>query len=96
MRPVVAVSALIALATAACDTSSSIEAALAQCTIDSYGDKGARFLKENASQRDRDAAYRNWMLLCMEARGFTLDARQCPSADAVSARSSSSRCYRKN
>lgn len=67
---------------------------LAQCTIDSYSDAGRHFLKEGGSDLDRDKAYRNWMLLCMEAKGFSYDAEQCPPTDS-GVRSSEKECYKK-
>ena len=71
-----------------------IKALLAQCTIDSYGDAGRHFLKENESQKNRDKAYRNWMLLCMEAKGFTYDIKACPLTHDAVLKASEPNCYK--
>jgi hypothetical protein len=68
---------------------------LAQCTLESYSDTGRRFLKENHSENDRDAAYRNWMLLCMEAKGFGYDPKVCPPAKNGALQASEGKCYEK-
>lgn len=72
-----------------------IKAHLAQCTVDSYGDAGRHFLKENESQKDRDKAYRNWMLLCMEAKGFTYDIKACPLTNDGVLKASDPSCYKR-
>lgn len=68
---------------------------LAQCTLESYSDTGKRFLKENHFENDRDAAYRNWMLLCMEAKGFGYDPKKCPPAKGGALQASEGNCYEK-
>lgn len=72
-----------------------IKAQLAQCTIDSYGDAGRHFLEENKSPNDRAKAYRNWMLLCMEARGFTYDIKACPLTQDGALKASEPGCYKR-
>ncbi len=72
-----------------------IKAQLAQCTIDSYGDAGKRFLEENKSPTDRDEAYRNWMLLCMEAKAFTYDIKACPLTQDSALKASEPSCYKR-
>lgn len=72
-----------------------IKAHIAQCTVDSYGDAGRHFLKENESQKDRDKAYRNWMLLCMEAKGFTYDTKACPLKRDGMLEASDLSCYKR-
>ena len=72
-----------------------IKAHLAQCTVDSYGDAGRHFLKENESQKDRDKAYRNWMLLCMEAKGFTYDIKACPLTHDGALKAFDPNCYKR-
>lgn len=68
---------------------------LAQCTLESYSDTGKRFLKENHSENDRDAAYRNWMLLCMESKGFRYDLKKCPPIKGGAFQASEGSCYEK-
>ena len=72
-----------------------VDALLAQCTIESYSDTGRHFLKENSSQVDRDASYRNWMLLCMKAKGFVYSSKKCPPAKDGASQASEARCYEK-
>lgn len=72
-----------------------IPAHLAQCTIDSYGETGRQFLKENNSKTDRDRAYRNWMVLCMEAKGFKYSVQKCPLPKNGAFRTSEGGCYEK-
>ncbi len=72
-----------------------IKAQLAQCTIDSYGDAGRHFLEKNKSPKDRDEAYRNWMLLCMEAKGFTYDIKACPLMQDGALKASDPGCYKR-
>lgn len=69
---------LALVAMTACESSPPVDAALAQCTIDSHGATGRAFLTENKVPADPDAAYLNWMLLCMRAKGFQYDPKQCP------------------
>lgn len=52
-------------------------ALLAQCHLESFGDAGRHFLKENANTADKDFAYRNWMMLCMQSKGFVYDLTAC-------------------
>ena len=86
---------LLLLATTATHAAGPVDALLAQCTIDSYSDTGRHFLKENSSQVDRDSAYRNWMLLCMKAKGFVYSDKKCPPAKDGASQSSEARCYEK-
>lgn len=72
-----------------------IKAELAQCTIDSYGDTGRRFLEENMSPKDRDKSYRNWMLLCMEAKAFIYDIKACPLSQGSALKTSEPSCYKR-
>jgi hypothetical protein len=74
---------------------STIDALLAQCTIESFSDTGRYFLKENSSQGDRDSAYRNWMLLCIKAKGFVYSHKKCPPAKDGALQASETRCYEK-
>ena len=68
---------------------------LAQCTIDAYSDTGRHFLKENNSSHDRDSSYRNWMLICMEAKGYAYNIQKCPPATNGKADFSNYLCYKK-
>jgi invasion protein IalB len=81
VRALLATLALLAMT--ACESSPSVEASLAQCTIDSYGNAGQTFLKANNVANDPDAAYRNWTLLCMKAKGFGYEAQQCSASSAI-------------
>lgn len=71
------------------------QAHLAQCTMDSYSETGRHFLKENNFQNDRDRAYRNWMALCMEAKGFKYSIQKCPLPKDGAFQTSEARCYEK-
>lgn len=86
---------LFALFAATAHAAGPIDALLAQCTIESYSDTGRHFLKENNSQADRDAAYRNWMLLCMKGKGFVYSSKKCPPAKNGTLQASEERCYEK-
>ena len=87
--------ALLLLSTAAAHATGPVDALLAQCTIDSYSETGRQFLRENSSQGDRDAAYRNWMLLCMKAKAFVYSPKTCPPANEGALQVSEARCYEK-
>ena len=86
---------LLLLFTTATHAADQVDAFLAQCTIDSYSDTGRHFLKENKSQADRDAAYRNWMLICMKAKGLVYSDKRCPLAKDGASQASEARCYEK-
>ena len=87
--------ALVAVLPTVAGASVPLEAALAQCTVDSYSDTGRHFIKENTSPGDKDAAYRNWMLLCMKAKGFSYNPKRCQPAKDGALQASESRCYEK-
>ena len=86
---------LLLLSTTAAHATGPVEALLAQCTIESYSDTGRHFLKESGSQGDRDAAYRNWMLLCMKAKAFAYNQKKCLPAKNGALQVSEARCYEK-
>lgn len=85
--------ALLLLSTAAARATEPVEALLAQCAIDAHSDTGRNFLKENNSQADPSAAYRNWLLLCMKAKAFAYSPKRCPPAKDGSLQASEARCY---
>ena len=90
------VAAIASVMAAACDSSPSVEASLAQCTIDSHGDAGRSFLNANRAPNDADAAYLNWMFLCMKARGFQYEPQQCPPESTPPAMvPNDARCFRR-
>lgn len=91
----VALVALVAaLATVSCDTSSTAEASLAQCTTDSFSDFGKSFHQENSAVWGEDAYTRNWQLLCMKGKGFRYDVDECPGTDAGETSPAEPRCFR--
>jgi hypothetical protein len=84
---------ILALLSITACSSVPVEAAFAQCVIESYSETGENFQKQNTSKTDADAAYRNWMLLCMQAKGFEYDAKKCPPAKDGGFQSSEVGCY---
>ena len=86
---------LLLVAMSSAHASSAVESILAQCTIDSYSETGRQFLKENASRTDQDSAYRNWMMLCMKAKGFAYNLKRCPPSKDAATQASEARCYEK-
>lgn len=68
---------------------------LAQCRLEAFSDTGRYFRKEFQNKNDRDAAYRNWLLLCMEAKGFGYDLKKCPPATGGAFQASEENCYEK-
>jgi hypothetical protein len=84
---------LLACFTASGHAAGSVDALLAQCTIDSYSETGRNFLKENTSKTDPDAPYRNWILLCMRAKGYGYSLKKCPATKDVPSQPSEGRCY---
>lgn len=62
------------LALAGCSGSSGAKQSLAQCRLDSHGPAGTNFMREFArgfpSPEQEDRAYSNFLLNCMEAKGY--------------------------
>ena len=71
----------------------SVESVFAQCVIDAYSDTGRYFLRENAQPNDKDASYRNWLLLCMRAKGFSYNENRCRPVNGWKLLASETRCY---
>lgn len=86
---------LASLFASAAQSEMPIKAQLAQCTIDSYSDGGRHFLEGYKSPNDRDEPYRNWMLLCMQAKGFTYDIKACPLTKDEALKASEPSCYKR-
>jgi hypothetical protein len=71
-----------------------VEAYYSQCVLESYSETGKNFVKENKSETDKDFAYRNWMLLCMESKGFKYDGEKCPPTKDAKLQVTAKSCYK--
>jgi invasion protein IalB len=82
----------------ACAREPPVDAPWAQCHIESFGDVGRRFISEFPNvnpQSDPDRAYRNWMLMCMRAKGFSYDNTKCAvDQTGIFTQIAASHCYK--
>lgn len=90
----IAVFAFVSMQCATARADLPVDAYYSQCVIESYSETGKNFEKENKSETDKDRAYRNWMLLCMEAKGFQYDGDKCPPNKDATLQATEKSCYK--